>query len=254
MKLLLTALTAILAGRAAGFETARNDLAAAVLPDEHSGVVCGALNRRAVLGAIQSVPGLAGSKIEIFDISREPVPCGELHFSLATLPTPAGRDCHSPVVWRAEVVYDANRRVPVWTKATICVPQVVVKTTRVIPCNTEITADMVEAATITTYPNGATPQPRSVGDVVGRKAVRRIQLGEVLEAGAIRSPDVIVRGQIVHVKVASGHVRLRIDGEAVSSARLGEIVMIRNAKTGNTFRAKADGRSSATIALGENGL
>src|ERR1017187_4402434 len=60
-----------------------------------------------------------GTKLEIVDFSRYPVPHGDLVFSNAALPRPPASTPDAPVVWRGHLKYGTRSTVVVWAKVRV---------------------------------------------------------------------------------------------------------------------------------------
>lgn len=208
------------------------------------------LRETAILEAMRRLPEIDGASLALLDFSGTPVPDGEIRFSLANLPLPEGRNCRVPVVWRGELVYDQTRTVPIRAKVTLCVPRPTVRASRTIPAGSEVKPDMVESETISAAPGDLQPASPRMSEVIGKMAVRQIRTGEMIDAHSVKARDVIKRGEIVRLTIVSGDIRLRFDGEAISSGGRGELVTIRERQTGRIFHAEAEAPASAVIALG----
>ena len=79
-----------------------------------------ALTPARVRDAMLKAIGTESAQVEILEVSRDPVPVGDLQFSLTGLP--ATSSTANPAVWRGQVKYAGNRRCDVWARVRVTVP------------------------------------------------------------------------------------------------------------------------------------
>lgn len=209
----------------------------------------GPLEEDLIREALSRVPEIGGARIDILDFSKVKVPDGELRFSITGVPKPPLTDPHSPVTWRGEFIYDGRRTLPVWVKLVLSRDMMRVRATRDIPRDADLTPDMVEVASRSEFPVGSRPAPTSVEEVVGKRVLRSLRAGDVLESRWLGEPLAIARGQSVQVTVEIGSVRVTFARDAVTDGQLGQTVLLRDKKTGRTLKAVADGQGSAVVRL-----
>src|ERR1700681_3286414 len=73
------------------------------------------LSRERIIQAMQDVLGSAKARVEIVEISRYPVPPGEIQFIRSALPASTG----GAVLWRGSVMYNGERRFAIWARVKI---------------------------------------------------------------------------------------------------------------------------------------
>ena len=75
-----------------------------------------------ILGKIKDALAVPNARIEIVDLSSDPVPDGRIEFLVERLSQPGRTDIAVPVVWSGSVVTDDNQRFPIWVKVRISAP------------------------------------------------------------------------------------------------------------------------------------
>ena len=71
------------------------------------------------------------------------------------------------------------------------------------------------------------------------------------DVGAGERMDV-VSGGVVNVLVRCGAAELKLDGQAISSGSKGQVVTVRNPRSGRTFAAEVTGKDSVLVEVGES--
>src|SRR5579884_2388406 len=200
-----------------------------------------------IMGALAHLPELDGAQIEIVDFSRISVPEGHLEFSMAGLGRPAKGDAEAAVLWRGRFVYDERRTMPVWVRVKLTRVVTAMRAVRNIAAGSEISAEMVEAASMNDFSGSTGERVSSAAEVVGKRAVHGIRAGDVIDKRWLGEPELISPGQKVRVTVESGSVRLSFDREAASAGQPGKPVLLRDKTSGRTLRAETTGRGAALI-------
>ncbi len=178
-----------------------------------------------------------GAHITVLDFDRHPVPGGALSFSRPAL---AG------ALWRGTVRYRERRTVPVWAKATVSLPSMVVVAARILPARQPIPAAALVLESRDVGAFGARAAA-TAATVAGKLPRRTIRAGEVvLENLVADSPDV-ARGQRVSVEVESGAARLSLEAQAQTAGRVGDRIQLKNPQSGRRFRAVVSGKGKVHI-------
>lgn len=210
------------------------------------------LSPERLLEAMRAALGEPEARIEIVEFSRYPVPRGELSFARNGLASPPPGRPEAPVLWRGRVLYDGRRSVGIWARVRIRVPGQWVFARRDLEPGRPIEAADLEERLVETFPARRNAVFR-VADVAGATPRRRIRAGEAIEAGWLRRPPEVERGDAVTVEVASGAARLVVEARAETAGRRGEPVAVRNPATGRRFTAVVEGRGRASLRVGGKG-
>jgi flagella basal body P-ring formation protein FlgA len=64
----------------------------------------------------------------------------------------------------------------------------------------------------------------------------------------------VERGDTVEVMVIAGAAQLALDAQAEASGRQGDVIPLRNPRSGKLFRARIDGKGRAVVMVGATGL
>lgn len=106
-----------------------------------------------------------------------------------------------------------------------------------------VAADVVWADATSARSRGLTEWDAAVG----MEARRQLKTGQPIQAGDIKIPAVIRKGDPVKLVYATGGVHLSVDGVAQNEAALGEPVRILNTYSKRTVEAVAAGHGEARI-------
>jgi len=192
----------------------------------------------------QAIPG---AQIQILDSTSSSVPEGRIVFTTASLPKLSQARLDEPVIWRGYVEYAEGRKFAIWAKVQIAVtgPRVMVKNE--IAAGQEIAAGDIELRTVRAFPSSEHWVERSE-DVVGRRTLRVLRPDSYVAAGNLQAGgQVVMRGDAVTVDVAAGAAHLSLDARAESAAAVGDVVRLRNPKSGKVFEARVTAKGSARL-------
>jgi flagella basal body P-ring formation protein FlgA len=92
--------------------------------------------------------------------------------------------------------------------------------------------------------------PRGLGDellAIGRVAKRMIRPGEFIEAGILRLPIVVKRGDLVNAYVHGKSFQIQTRGEVLSHGAVGDTVRVRVTSTGRTVHGRVTDASSVVV-------
>ena len=198
-----------------------------------------------VLAAMQKQ--LPKAAIEIMEISRWPVPEGDLEFPLSGLRESAT----GGGLWIGSVRYANTRRFSVWAKVNVRV-----QAERVIAVQDIKAGQLVEAGQLRIEHRDEFPSSRSfagsVEGLAGRVARQSIRAGSVLRLEWFDTQREVLRGQSVQVDVWSGGAHLELQAEAGASGSTGQTIPVKNPATGKRFPARVEGKGR--VSVGKAGL
>jgi len=194
-----------------------------------------------VIEAMRQALGNPEARIEIVELSRYPVPRGDIEFTRAGLP-PGGV---TPALWRGFVRYGSQHRFVIWARVKVTVRSTRIVATQNLPAGHRIEASQVRAEPTETFPSNQ-PVP-ALNQVLGLVPRRSITAGAVLTQNLLDTPKEVERGAVVAVEVHSGGARLALEGRAQNSGRHGDAIPIRNLATGKSFSARVTGKDRVVL-------
>jgi flagella basal body P-ring formation protein FlgA len=203
----------------------------------------GTLTRERVTAAMQAT--VPKAHIEVLELSRQPVPPGEIHFPISGLSTAPASEPASARLWRGQVRQPGQDDFPVWAKV-----RVLVSGTRAVASEELLPGRPIERAQFRLEPYEGAPGMPDPSQIVGRAPRRPIPAGAAIEAQLLEEPEEVLRGEPVRVEVWSGRARLVLEGQAQSSGRRGETIAVRNPATGKIFSARVQDRGQVSVTPG----
>jgi flagella basal body P-ring formation protein FlgA len=224
---------------------AANDLQASISEDVCFGWDLAVPDRGQMLSAMQKELANRHPSIEIGESSLMPAPQGEYRFPLSGLIV--GSD--KPSVWRGFIVYAGDKRFPVWARATVKVkePHLIV------------TADLHEGDSIRlnefkieSY-DGPVRREKYCIDPVrieGLLLRRPVAAGTPLMDEMLEAPREVNRGDIVNAIVQTGAARLEVQGVAEADGRKGQVISVRNPRSGRSFHAVVEEKGTVLVVPG----
>ena len=124
-------------------------------------------------------------------------------------------------------------------------------TDRVVASSAISAGHIIESAdvrleTIADFPlwNGVA---RRLDDVVGRIARRSIPAGQAVLRTELAEPLSVKAGDNVEVEVESGRTHLKLEARAENSGRVGDMISVRNPKSGKNFRARVEAKGKVLV-------
>jgi flagella basal body P-ring formation protein FlgA len=191
------------------------------------------LSRERVIQAMQDTVGSANARVEVLELSRYPVPSGQIQFVRSALPASGG----APVLWRGSVLYSGERRFAIWARVKIAVPSTRMVAAENLPPGRRIEREHVRLEECELFPSGRPSEP-SLDQILGRVPRRPIAAGATITANLLDAPKEVERGDTVEVQVRSGAAHLKLEGLAESAGRRGESIPVRNLITNKSFSAR----------------
>jgi flagella basal body P-ring formation protein FlgA len=95
---------------------------------------------------------------------------------------------------------------------------------------------------------------RSLEEVIGRIPRRAVRAGLPVLRSDLAEAFQVERGDTVEVMVIAGAAQLELDAQAEASGRQGDVIPLRNPRSGKLFRARIDGKGRAVVMVGATGL
>jgi flagella basal body P-ring formation protein FlgA len=190
----------------------------------------------------------AGSRLEVVDYCRLPVPKGRLDFTLQGLSRPPSPRPDTLLTWRGRVIFDKNRSMPFWVSVRVAVVREGYYAARPIAPGKRVEPDDLKHESRLEQVFSAVPES-DPALLIGREAHRTIAAGAAMTSAMVSAPREVFPGDNLAVSVTSGATRLTIDAKAVTGGRAGDEVLAVNRQSGKRFKAIVDGRGSAVIEL-----
>ena len=200
-----------------------------------------------VIQAMRQALGQPAARIDIQELSRYPVPLGEVRFDRSTLPAaPSLGTPASPLLWRGFIRYGDNHRFAIWARASILVRLAEVVATEDLPPGKAIEARQVRIEEYDAPPYSQPPAP-SLDQVVGKLPRQLIAASSAVTLLQLTEPNDIERGELVDVEVRSGRAHLELEGRALAAGRKGDMIPVRNAVNGKTFSARVQDKGRVVL-------
>jgi flagella basal body P-ring formation protein FlgA len=181
--------------------------------------------------------------IEILELSRFPIPHGELEFDRSNLPV--GTD--APVVWRGLVRYNGGRKFGVWASVKLRVHGERIVATENLPAGKPIQPGQVKLEPAEVYPMPRTAALTLEG-VIGNTVRTPVNAGGVIAPSMVDAPKEVERGDTVQVEVQSGATLLKLEATADSAGRHGEPIRVHTLVSGRSFSARVAGKDRVVVA------
>lgn len=203
------------------------------------------LRPESVIAAMRQALDDPQAHIEILELSRFPVPHGDLEFDRSNLPV--GTD--AAVVWRGVVRYAGGRKFGVWASVKLRVQGNRVVATENLAAGKPIQASQVKLEPAEVYPVPRTA-PLTLDGVIGTNARVPVPAGGVIAPGMVDAPKEVERGDLVQVEVQSGSALLKLEAKADSAGRHGEPIKVHTLANGRSFSARVAGKDRVVVAAG----
>jgi flagella basal body P-ring formation protein FlgA len=190
---------------------------------------------------------LAGRNVQ-FDVASwnlAPAPSGELVFPLTGLSVLSDK----PVIWRGYVVYAGGKHFTTWVNVRVTISE----THLVLDAPLRLGEAVAGAALHAELYRGPLPREAAFGDLLqlGNLIARRnLPAGATLTASMFEAPRDVERGDLVAVLVENGAARIETQGVAGQSGRRGEVILVRNPKSGRSYRARIEDKGRVAVVPG----
>ena len=200
----------------------------------------------AVRGAIRDSLQSPGARVDVLAISRSQAPAGQLSFPLSGLLASTLTGPDTPVTWRGEVQYHGSRKFSVWARVKISATMTRVVATQLILPGQTLTPEQVRLETYDDFPL-RNDIARNLEEVVGRMPLRAVRMGMPVFRTDLIEPLQVQRGDLVGVTAISGAAQLRLPALAETQGRQGDMISLKNPRTGKIFRARIEGKDKALV-------
>jgi flagella basal body P-ring formation protein FlgA len=222
-----------------------NDLGPQITEDVCFGWDLAVPDRSQMFAAMQKELASRDPSIEIVESSLMPAPQGEYMFPLSGLIVGSEK----PSVWRGFIVYAGGKRFPVWARAIVKV-----KESHVIA-----TADLREGDSIhlnqlkmESYQGPVRREKYCIdaARIEGLLLRRPVTAGTPLMDDMLEAPREVNRGDIVNAIVQTGAARLEVQGVAEADGRKGQVISVRNPRSGRSFHAVVEEKGTVLVVPG----
>jgi flagella basal body P-ring formation protein FlgA len=219
-------------------------LLAAELPATHP------LDRESVLSAMKKAlaasPDRKDANIEIVDLSRFPVPDGEVEFDWKALTPPAAEQ--STERWRGVVRRDVDHSFSIWAVVRITVPCTRIVAVQTIRQEEPIAASELRAESYDGFPSESCTD--TIGSVIGKVATRTLLANTPIVRGMLAPPASVLKGEQAIAEYRGDAVWLSLPVIAERNGRIGEVIRVINPETHKSFLAQVTGEGKVLIESG----
>jgi flagella basal body P-ring formation protein FlgA len=189
------------------------------------------------------------AKVDILAISGNQAPAGKLSFPIAGLLASTLTGADTAVTWRGEVLYHGSRRFSVWARVKVSATTTRVVATQLILPGQTVTPDQVRVETYDDFPL-RNDIARNLEEVIGRTPRRAIRVGLPVFRSDLIEPLQVQRGDTVDVTAVSGAAQLHLSALAETPGRQGDLISLKNPRSGKIFRARIEGKDKALVMAG----
>jgi flagella basal body P-ring formation protein FlgA len=200
------------------------------------------VEKERILAAMRASLGGRQTKIEILDQSRAFAPAGDLVFPLQGLSAFSDK----PAVWNGYVAFSPTRRFSTWALVRVRVTEQHWVAVKEIHAGDGIAAASFKSETY----EGPLLRDTPVQDLTalgGLRAARNIPPGATLFSGMLVPPQEVQKGEAVKVVAEAGSTRLETEGLAIQGGTKGEIILVKNARSGSLFKARVTGKGQVLV-------
>ena len=206
-----------------------------------------ALQPEEVSQAMRQALGQPDAHVEIQELSRYPVPHGQVSFDRSALPAaPSLANTATPQLWRGVVRYGGDHRFAIWARARILVRAARIVATEDLAPGRPIESRQVRLEEYDTPPSNQPPPP-TLDKVVGKLPRQPIKALAAITALQLEEPKDIGRGDLVEVEVRSGGARLALQGRALADGRKGDMIPVRNTTNAKSFSARVQEKGRVVL-------
>jgi flagella basal body P-ring formation protein FlgA len=215
-----------------------------------SGEICFAWSleipaRQKMIAAMMRVLEGHNPQIEWIEQSLTPAPKGEMVFPLSGLSSVSD----APVIWRGYIQYAGDRRFSIWARV-----RVMVKESRVVAAEELHAGQPVRAnqLRVESYEGPLTRERpfTSISQVIGMVPRFELRSGSTLTENVLEMPREVERGELVEVIIETPTTHIQAQGVAEQGGRRGDLITVRNARSGRTFRARIEDTGKVLVVPG----
>jgi len=198
--------------------------------------------RAAIRESLQS----PDAHVDVLAISRNQAPAGKVSFPLSGLLASTLTGPDTPVTWRGDVVYQGSRKFSVWARVKVSATMTRVVATQLVLPGQTVAAGQVRIETYDDFPL-RNDIARNLEEVVGRMPRRPLRVGLPVFRADLIEPFQVRRGDLVDVTAISGSAQLRMPAISEAQGRQGDMITLKNSRSGKTFRARIEGKDKALV-------
>jgi flagella basal body P-ring formation protein FlgA len=199
-----------------------------------------------VRAAIRDSLQLADARIDVLAISRTQAPAGKVNFPISGLLASTLTGPDTAVTWRGEVLYHGSRKFSIWARVKVSATMTRVVATQLILPGQNVAPQQVRIETYDDFPL-RNDIARNLEEVVGRMSRRAIRTGLPVFRSDLIEPLLVERGDLVDVTAISGATSLHLPALAETSGRQGDMISLKNPRSGKVFRARIEGKDRALV-------
>jgi flagella basal body P-ring formation protein FlgA len=203
------------------------------------------LTRERITAAIEHTLAGRHPRIEAVDWSLASIPAGELVFPLAGLSALSDK----PVIWKAYVAYAGNRRFSTWANVRVAIREPHLVSTVALRVGDSISAAEVKTETY----EGPLLREKALtasDDLTELRARRNVPAGTTLFESLFETAKDVERNELVTVMIEAGSAHIRTQGVAIWAGRRGDVISVRNPKTGRVYRALIEDKGTVRVVPG----
>lgn len=204
------------------------------------------LTEDAVRAAIRESLQMPNARVDVLAISKTQVPAGKVSFPIAGLSASTMTDPDTPVTWRGEVNYHGSRKFSVWARVKVSATTTRVVATQLILPGQKVSPEQLRVETYDDFPL-RNDIARNLEEVVGRIPRRALRIAMPVFRSDLIEPFQVQRGDLVDVTAISGAAQLHMPAVAETSGRQGDLISLKNARSGKSFRARVEGKDKALV-------
>jgi flagella basal body P-ring formation protein FlgA len=193
------------------------------------------------------------ARVEILAMSNAPAPEGKMSFPQNGLSAATNIDPSTPVTWKGYVLYNATRRFSVWARVKVSATMPRVVAAEPLAAGKPVGKDQIRLETSDDFPL-RNDTARSLDEVLGRLPRRAVRAGLPVLRSDLTEAFEVERGDTVEVTALSGAAQLELEATAEASGRQGDVISLRNPRSGKLFRARIEGKGRAIVLVGRTSL
>jgi flagella basal body P-ring formation protein FlgA len=199
-----------------------------------------------VRASIRQSLQMPDARVDVLSVSRSAAPAGKVVFPISGLlaSTLSGPD--TAVTWRGEVLYHGSRTFSIWARVKISSTMTRVVATELILPGQTVGTKQVRVETYDDFPL-RNDIARNLDEVIGRMPRRAIRMGLPVFRLDLIEPFQVLRGELVDVTAIAGAAQLHMPALAEMQGRQGDMISLKNPRTGKIFRARIEGKDKALV-------
>ncbi len=203
------------------------------------------LTRERIAASIEQTLAGRHPHIEPLDWSLAAIPAGELVFPLSGLSALSDK----PVIWKGYVAYAGDRRFSTWANVRVAIREPHLISSVALRVGESVSAGQVK----TEIYDGPLPREKALtspDELRGLRARRDIPAGVTLFESLFEIAKEVERNELVTVLVETGAAHIETQGIAEWAGRRGDIISVRNPKTGRVYRARIEDKGTVRVVPG----